>query len=71
VDVITSGGPVVGATASGTYTGIDANGRGTGTLNLTGGTSSTSIVIYARRVREFVILDVQSTDPYQLGARLQ
>jgi hypothetical protein len=33
-------------------------------LNLRGGTSSLSIVIYARRGREFVVLDVQSTDPY-------
>jgi Putative Ig domain/Bacterial Ig-like domain (group 2) len=70
VDVISSTGPVAGVTASGTYT-IDANGRGTGNANFSGGTSGVSTVMYVRRVREFIILDVQSTDPYLLGARLQ
>ena len=71
VDNISSTGSAAGVAVTGTYSGIDANGRGTGTLNLTGGTSSLSIVIYARRGREFVILDAQSSDPYLLGARLQ
>jgi N-acetylneuraminic acid mutarotase len=71
VDVISSAGPVVGATASGTYAIDSTTGRGTGIANLTGGTSSVPIVIYARRVRQFVVLDVQSSDPYQFGARLQ
>jgi 6-phosphogluconolactonase (cycloisomerase 2 family) len=71
VDVISSAGSVVGATASGTYTIDSTTGRGTGTANLTGGTSSIPVVIYARRVRQFVVLDVQSSDPYLFGARLQ
>jgi hypothetical protein len=71
VDNISSGGSVVGVAVSGTYAAIDSDGRGTGTLNLAGGTSNVSIVIYARRARQFVILDIQSSNPYLLGARLQ
>jgi hypothetical protein len=71
VDNVSSTGNTVGVTVSGTYAGIDANGRGTGTLNLTGGTGSPSIIIYASRGRQFVILDAQSANPYLLGARLQ
>jgi hypothetical protein len=71
VDVVSSAGSVAGATASGTYTIDSTTGRGTGAANLTGGASSISIVIYARRVRQFVVLDVQSSNPYQFGARLQ
>jgi hypothetical protein len=71
VDVISSAGSTVGATASGSYVIDTTNGRGAGTANLTGGASAISIVIYARRGRQFVMLDVQTSDPYVLGARLQ
>ena len=71
LDVISRARAVVGTTASGTYSLDSATGRGTGSANLSGGTSSISIVIYARRGRQFIVLDIQSRDPYQLGARLQ
>jgi hypothetical protein len=71
VDVVSSTGPVVGVTVSGTYTIDSTTGRGTGNANFSGGPSSVATVLYVRRVREFIILDVQSTDPYLLGARLQ
>jgi hypothetical protein len=69
LDVSSSAGQVVGATASGSYT-ISTNGRGTGTANFTGSTS-VAVVIYANRHRRFSVLDMQSSDPYVLGARLQ
>jgi hypothetical protein len=72
LDVISSAGSTAGFAASGTYTSIDSTtGRGTGTMNLTAGSSGISVVIYARRHRQFVILDVQTPSPYAIGARLQ
>jgi hypothetical protein len=71
VDISSSAGSVVGAAASGNYLIDTTTGRGTGTANLTGSPGKVKIIIYARRGRQFVVLDVQSTDPYLLGARLQ
>ena len=72
LDVISSAGAFAGVSPSGSYTGIDSTtGRGTGTANLTNGSSAINIVIYVRRVRQFVILDVGSTNPYVIGTRLQ
>jgi hypothetical protein len=45
-------------------------GRGTGTANFTNGTTI-AVVVYGNRHRRFSVLDVQSSDPYLLGARLQ
>jgi putative Ig domain-containing protein len=71
VDVSSSAGSTAGFAATGTYTIISTTGRGTGTANLSGGTSAIAVVIYGNRHRRFSVLDVQSTDPYLLGARLQ
>lgn len=72
VDVINGSGSFPGVSATGTYMSIDSTtGRGTGTANLTDGTSSVAIVIYVTRGRQFIILDAQSTTPYVVGARLQ
>ena len=72
VDVISSSGSSAGAAATGTYTSIDSiTGRGTGTMNLTAGPSGVSVIIYARRHSQFVVLDVQSTNPSLIGARTQ
>jgi hypothetical protein len=71
VDVSSSAVSTAGFAATGTYTIVSTTGRGTGTANLTGGTTSIAVVIYANRHRRFSVLDVQSTDPYLLGARLQ
>jgi len=70
IDVISSTSSTAGFSASGSYS-LDSTGRGTGTANLTGGTSSIAVVIYAFRGRQFAILDIQSVDPYRIGARLQ
>jgi Putative Ig domain len=71
VDVSSLGGLLPDASGSGTYTINSTSGRGTGTANFTGGTSSIAVVFYAGRHRRFSVLDVQSTDPVLLGARLQ
>ena len=71
VDVSSLGGLMAGASGSGTYTINSTTGRGTGTANPTGGPSSINIVIYANRHRRFSVLDMQTSDPYVLGARLQ
>ncbi len=71
LDVSSSAGSTAGAMASGSYTVSSTTGRGTGTANLTGSASSISIVIYCTRHRRFSVLDMQSSDPYVLGARLQ
>jgi hypothetical protein len=71
VDVSSLGGLLPDASGSGTYTINSTTGRGTGTANFTGGTSSIAVVFYAGRHRRFSVLDVQSTDPILLGARLQ
>jgi Putative Ig domain len=64
--------PPATVAGSGTYGAIDpTTGRATGTANFTTGGAKTNIVIYANRHRRFSVLDVQSTDPYVLGARLQ
>jgi hypothetical protein len=72
VDVSSVGGLLPGAGGSGTYGAIDATtGRAAGTADLTGSGSNINIVIYANRHRRFSILDMQTTDPILLGARLQ
>jgi len=72
VDVISVSASSAGAAATGTYTSIDSTtGRGTGTMNLTAGSSGVSVIIYARRHSQFVVLDVQSTNPSLIGARTQ
>jgi Putative Ig domain len=71
LDVSSSAGSTAGAMASGSYTVSSTTGRGTGTANLTGSASSISVVIYCTRHRRFSVLDMQSSDPYVLGARLQ
>jgi hypothetical protein len=73
VDVSTSAGSVAGALGNGSYTIDSTTGRGTGTANanLAGVPSSVPIVIYCNRHRRFSVLDVQSSDPVLLGARLQ
>jgi large repetitive protein len=71
VDAISSAGSFPGATASGTYSSISSTtGRGTGTANLTNG-GTVNVVIYAFRHRQFLVLDVQSTNPYVMDAHLQ
>lgn len=71
-DVISDFGSLPGVPVTGNYMSIDAvTGRGTGTANLTNGSSAGSIVIYATRGRQFLILDVQSSNPYVIGARLR
>jgi Putative Ig domain len=73
VDVSTSLGSLAGAAASGSYSIDTTTGRGTGTANLTGGASGVSVVIWIRRDRQFVVLDVQSgdSDPVMIGFRLR
>jgi hypothetical protein len=46
-------------------------GRGTGTANFTNGANSIAVVIYGNRHRRFSVLDVQTSEPYVIGARLQ
>jgi hypothetical protein len=71
-DVISTSGSFAGVSATGSYMSIDpTTGRGTGSANLTGGTSAVAIVLYVTRERQFVILDAQSSIPYLVGARLQ
>jgi hypothetical protein len=71
-DVISSSGSFPGVSVTGSYMSIDATtGRGTGTANLTDSSSAVSIVMYVTRGRQFLILDVQSFNPYVVGARLQ
>jgi hypothetical protein len=71
LDVSSSAGSTVAAAASGSYAMNSTTGRGTGTANLTGGANSIAVVIYGNRHRRFSVLDVQSSDPYVIGARLQ
>jgi hypothetical protein len=71
LDISSSAGLTVGFTPSGSYTINSTTGRGTGTANFTGGASSVSVVIYGNRHRRFSVLDVQSSNPFLLGARLQ
>ena len=71
LDISSSAGLTAGFAPSGNYTINSATGRGTGTANFTGGATSVSVVIYGNRHRRFSVLDVQSSDPFLLGARLQ
>jgi len=72
LDVISSSGSSAGVAASGNYTSIDpTTGRGTGSMSLIGGSAATSVVVYARRHREWLVLDTKSADPFLLGARVQ
>ncbi|HME57096.1 MAG TPA: hypothetical protein VKF63_02075, partial [Terracidiphilus sp.] len=71
LDIISSAGAFPGVTASGTYSSISSTtGRGTGTASFTDG-SSVNVVVYAFRGRKFMVLDVQSTNPYFMGLSLQ
>lgn len=71
-DVISDSGSFPGVSLTGTYTSIDTTtGRGTGTANLTDDSSAVSIVMYVTRGRQFLVLDVESSNPYVVGARLQ
>jgi hypothetical protein len=55
----------------GSYTSISGTtGRSTGTANMVN-TSTGNIVIYAFRHRVFLVLDMQSTDPYLIERHLQ
>jgi putative Ig domain-containing protein len=55
----------------GSYTSISGTtGRSTGTANMVN-TSTGNIVIYAFRHRVFLVLDMQSTDPYLIEGHLQ
>ncbi|MGB4784645.1 MAG: putative Ig domain-containing protein [Candidatus Acidiferrum sp.] len=71
LDISSSAGPTAGFAPSGNYTINSTTGRGTGTANFTGGATSVSVVIYGNRHRRFSVLDVQTSEPYLLGARLQ
>jgi hypothetical protein len=71
LDVSSSAGLTIGFTPSGNYTINSTTGRGTGTANFTGGANGISVVIYGNRHRRFSVLDVQSSNPFLLGARLQ
>ncbi len=71
LDISSSAGLTAGFAPSGNYTINSATGRGTGTANFIGGATSVSVVIYGNRHRRFSVLDVQSSDPFLLGARLQ
>ena len=71
VDVSSSAGLTVGFTPSGNYTINSTTGRGTGTANFAGGANGVSVVMYGNRHRRFSVLDVQSSNPFLLGARLQ
>jgi hypothetical protein len=70
LDVSSSAGSTVGFAGSGSYSMSSTTGRGTGTANFTNGTTI-AVVVYGNRHRRFSVLDVQSSDPYLLGARLQ
>jgi hypothetical protein len=71
LDIISGAGAFPGVTASGTYSSISSTtGRGTGTASFTDG-STVNVVIYAFRHRKFMVLDVQSTNPYFMGLSLQ
>lgn len=71
VDVSSSAASTPGFAVTGSYSIVSTTGRGTGNANLTAGTSSIAVVIYANRHRRFSVLDVQTSDPFLLGARLQ
>jgi hypothetical protein len=71
LDASGSAGSVVGFAATGSYTRFSTTGRGTGTANFTNGVNSIAVVIYGNRHRRFSVLDVQSNNPYVLGARLR
>jgi hypothetical protein len=71
LDVSSGAGTDVGFAATGSYSMFSATGRGTGTANFTNGATSIAVVIYGNRHRRFSVLDVQSSNPYLFGARLQ
>jgi len=71
LDVVSGAGSFPGVTASGTYTSISSTtGRGTGTATFTDG-STVNVIVYAFRNRKFMVLDVQSANPYFMGLSLQ
>jgi putative Ig domain-containing protein len=71
LDISSSAGSVTGFAGSGSYSMSSTTGRGTGTANFTNGASSIAVVIYGNRHRRFSVLDVQTNEPYVIGARLQ
>ena len=71
LDVSSSAGSIVGFAGSGSYSMSSTTGRGTGTANFTNGANSIAVVIYGNRHRRFSVLDVQTNEPYVIGARLQ
>jgi hypothetical protein len=71
LDVSSSAGSTAGFAGSGSYSMSTTTGRGTGTANFTNGANSIAVVIYGNRHRRFSVLDVQSNEPYVIGARLQ
>jgi hypothetical protein len=71
LDVSSSAGSIVGFAGSGSYSMSSTTGRGTGTANFTNGANSIAVVIYGNRHRRFCALDVQTNEPYVIGARLQ
>jgi hypothetical protein len=71
LDVSSSAGSTAGFAGSGSYSMSATTGRGTGTANFTNGANSIAVVIYGNRHRRFSVLDVQTSEPYVIGARLQ
>ena len=71
LDVSSSAGSTAGFAGSGSYSMSTTTGRGTGTANFTNGANSIAVVIYGNRHRRFSVLDVQTSEPYVIGARLQ
>ena len=71
LDVSSSAGSAVGFAGTGNYEMVSTTGRGTGTANFTNGANSVAVVVYGNRHRRFSVLDVQSSEPYLIGARLQ
>ncbi len=63
-------GLVSGSAASGNYTIDSTTGRGTGSINLTNG-STINAVYWVLGLGKFVVLDVQTADPDLIGIRQQ
>ena len=71
LDLVSEAADTADFMPAGSYASINATtGRGSGTANLVN-TSTGNIVIYAFRHRVFLVLDMQSTDPYLIEGHLQ
>jgi hypothetical protein len=71
LDLVSEAADTTDFMPAGSYASINGTtGRGAGTANLVN-TSSGNIVIYAYRHRVFLVLDMQSTDPYLIEGHLQ